>query len=86
MIASPIFVRVVAADKDRGFAVLVGYDAKVVQRTAIQQVSITGTKRQELVAAIDRIRVNYNASEIRDVTADGIKRRLEKNFAETDSK
>lgn len=86
MIASPIFVRVVAADKNRGFVMLVGYDAKVVQRTAIQQISLTGVRRTELQAALDRVKTSYNASVVNDVTGDGIKKRLEKNFQSTDPK
>lgn len=83
MISSAIFVRIVSADKNRGFIILVGYDAKVVQRTAIQQVSLSIATKANLDAAFARIKTNYNASELRDVTADGIKKRLEKLFAET---
>lgn len=80
MIASTIFVRIVAADKNRGYIILVGYDAKIVQRTAIQQVSLSVLSKANIEAAFERIKANYNASELRDVTADGIKKRIEKEI------
>ena len=80
MIASTIFVRIVAADKNRGYVILVGYDAKIVQRTAIQQVSLSILSKANIEAAFERIKANYNASELRDVTADGIKKRIEKEI------
>jgi hypothetical protein len=78
MITSTIFVRTVNADKGRGFVLLVGYDAKIVQSNAIQQISLTTGTEAEYAAAIARVKANYNASEIRDVTNDGIKRKMEK--------
>lgn len=86
MIASTLFVRVVPADKDRGFVLLVGYDAQIVQRTAVQQVSISIATRENLNAAIERVRLNYNAKDVRDITADGIKKKLAKVFGETAKK
>ncbi len=80
MIASTIFVRIVAADKNRGYIILVGYDAKIVQRTAIQQVSLSVLSKANIEAAFERIKANYNASELRDGTADGIKKRIEKEI------
>lgn len=82
MIASTIFVRVVPADKNRGFVLLVGYDAQIVQRTAIQSISISIPTRANIDAAIARVKTNYNAAEVRDVTHDGIKSRLAKLFGE----
>lgn len=82
MISSTIFVRVVPADKNRGYILLVGYDAKIVQRTAVQQISISVSTRAALNEAIERVRANYRPSEIRDVTHDGIKKRLAKEFGE----
>ena len=83
MIASTIYVRVVAADKNRGYTLLVGYDKAVVQRTAIQQISISVPTRANLDDAIQRVKVNYNAAAIVDATAPGIVKRLAKEFGET---
>ena len=85
MITSPIFVRVVSADKGRGYIVLIGYDAKIVQRTAIQQMTLSVPTRANLDAIFARIKSNYNATELRDVTAPGIKQRLEKEFQSTET-
>lgn len=82
MISSTIFVRVVPADRDRGFILLVGYDKQVVQRTAIQQISISVPTRDNLDAALDRVKRNYNASSLFDATAPGIVKRLAKVFGE----
>jgi hypothetical protein len=80
MISSSIYVRIVAADKNRGYIILVGYDAKIVQRTAIQQVSLSVLSKANIQTAFGRIKANYRASELRDVTADGIKKRIEKEI------
>lgn len=86
MISSTIFVRVVPADRNRGYNLLVGYDNKIVARTAIQQVSISIPTRINLDAAIERVRLNYSASEVRDVTEPGLKKRLAKEFGEVTKK
>jgi len=82
MLASTLFVRVVPADKDRGFVLLAGYDAAVVQRTALQNTSLSGVTRESLNAAIERLRVANSAAEVRDVTAPAIKKKLAKLFGE----
>ena len=78
MISSTIYVRLVAADKDRGFVLLVGYDNRIVQRTAIQSISISVPTQHYLDAAIERVKANYSASEVRNVTEAGIVKRFEK--------
>jgi len=83
MISSAIFVRIVPADRDRGFICLVGHDAQVVQRTAVQQLTISVPTRSAIDAVLERVRANYNASELRNVTAAGVQKRLEKLFNET---
>jgi hypothetical protein len=82
MIAGTIYVRVVSADKNRGWVLLVGYDNKVVQRTAIQQVSLSAVTRTSLTASIERVRLSYSATTVTDVTEEGIKRKLAKEFGE----
>lgn len=81
-VASAVFVRVVLQDRNRGFMLLVGFDAKLVQTTATQLLTLSGLTRKSLDDTIARVKKMYNGSEIRDVTADGIKRRLRDEFNE----
>ena len=85
MLASTLFVRVVPQDKDRGFMLLAGYDANVVQRTALQYTTLSDPTRDSLNAAIERIRINNSAKEVRDCTAPAIQKKLAKLFGETTS-
>lgn len=86
MISSTIFIRVITQDRDRGFALLVGYDAKLVQSTAIQIITLSVPSRAGLDQAIAYVKRSYNASEVRDVTATGIVKRLKKLFGEIEPK
>jgi|WetSurMetagenome_2_1015567.scaffolds.fasta_scaffold1059916_1 hypothetical protein len=83
MLASTLFVRVVPQDKDRGYVLLAGYDASVVQRTAIQSTTLSVPTRESLNAAIARLKAGNNAAEVRDVTAPAIQKKLAKLFGET---
>jgi len=85
MLASTLFVRVVPQDKDRGYCLLAGYDASVVQRTAIQTMTLSAVTRASLNAAIERMKVANSAAEVRDVTAPAIQKKLAKLFGETAS-
>lgn len=79
---SQIYIRIVPADKDRGYVLLVGFDSKVVQSTCANYTTLTGITRSVLDAAIERMRSQYNASVIKDVTASSITRKLQKMFGE----
>jgi hypothetical protein len=83
MLASTLFVRVVPADKGRGFVLLAGYDAAVVQRTALQYTTLTVVTRESLNAAVERMRLQNSAAAVRDVTAPAIAKKLAKMFGET---
>ena len=82
MLASTLFVRVVPQDKDRGYALLAGYDAGVVQRTALQITTLSAPTRESLNAAIARLKEQNSAAEVRDVTAPAIQKKLAKMFGE----
>lgn len=86
MIAGILFVRVVAQDKDRGYMLLAGFDASVVQRTAAQYTTLSDPTRQSLDDAIGRMAKNYRTSEVRDVTAPNIQKKLAKLFGEIPDK
>jgi phosphoribosylaminoimidazole (AIR) synthetase len=83
MLASTLYVRVVPQDKDRGFMLLAGYDSSVVQRTALQYTTLTAVTRASLNAAIERLRKDNSAKEVKDCTAPAIQKKLAKLFGET---
>ena len=82
MLASTLYVRVVPQDKDRGFMLLCGYDANVVQRTALQYTTLSTPTRESLNAAIERMRAGNSAKEVKDVTSPNIQKKLAKMFGE----
>jgi methionine aminopeptidase len=82
MLASTLFVRVVPADKNRGYMLLAGYDANIVQRTALQYTTLCDITRSSLNAAIERMRVGNNAANVKDVTAPSIAKKLARMFGE----
>jgi len=77
-----IYIRVVPADKDRGYVLLVGFDSKVVQSTCASYTTLSGITRVVLDAAVDRMKKQYNASVVKDVTAPTLVRKLQKLFGE----
>ena len=85
MLASTLYVRVVPQDKDRGYMLLCGYDATVVQRTALQYTTLATPTRASLNAAIDRMRTSNSAAEVKDVTAPAIVKKLAKSTFELSS-
>ena len=83
MLASTLYVRVVPADKNRGYVLLAGYDSSVVQRTAIQYTTLSDPTRESLNAAIERLRASNSAKEVKDCTAPSLQKKLAKLFGET---
>lgn len=81
-IASTVYVRVVSQDRGRGFMLLVGFDAKIVQSTATQMITLSCPSRENLNATIERVSKTYSASQICDVTVEGVKRQLRDEFGE----
>jgi len=77
-----IYVRVVPQDKDRGYMLLVGFDSKVVQSTCDQSTTLGGITRKFLDSTIERLATEYKATEVRDVTAPALQRKLQKLFGE----
>jgi len=82
MLASTLFVRVVPADKNRGYILLAGYDSSVVQRTAIQYTTLSDVTRESLNAAIEKLRKDNSAKDIKDCTAPAIQKKLMRLFGE----
>jgi hypothetical protein len=86
MLSSTLFVRVVPADKDRGYILLAGYDASIVQRTAMAYTTLGDPTRASLNAAIERMGQQHKAAEVKDVTAPSIQKKLAKMFGEVADK
>lgn len=82
MIKSPVFIRVVEQDRNRGFELLIGFDAKLVKQTAQERVTLTLSTRENLDAVIAQKAAHHNASAVNDVTAPGVKTKLRKLFNE----
>jgi hypothetical protein len=82
-IASTVFVRVTAQDRQRGYQLLAGFDSKIVVATATRVMTLNGTlTREQLNTVIAKVAKDLNASEVRDVTAAGIQVQLRKLFNE----
>lgn len=84
LIASTLYVRVVTGDKGRGYMLLAGYESNIVQKTCLHYTTLTAISRASLDFAIARMSANFTNSNVVDVTADGIKKRLAKEFNEPD--
>jgi len=82
MISGTLFVRIVPQDRDRGYMMLVGYDPKVVQSTAMQYYTLNAITRATVDQTLERIKTSYSAAEIRDVTPTALKKKLAKMFGE----
>jgi len=82
MIATPLYIRVVPQDKDRGYMLLGGFDNKIVQSTCSQYTTLSDLSRESLDEAIESMRIRYNASEVKDCTAPALQRKLKKMFGE----
>ena len=77
-----LFIRVMPADKDRGYILLAGYDAQLVQTSCAYQSSLSDVSRKYLDESIARLQVKFDAVEVRDVTALQVQRKLQKMFDE----
>ena len=82
MLASTLYVRVVPQDKDRGYMLLAGYEAGVVQRTALSYTTLSNPTREGLTAAVERMRLSHSAKDVKDVTAPAVLKKLAKLFGE----
>jgi hypothetical protein len=82
MLASTLYVRVVPQDKERGFKLLVGYEANLIERTALQYTTLTNPTRASLDAAVERMRLANSAKDVKDVTVPAVQKKLAKLFGE----
>jgi len=80
---SVVYIRIVPADRDRGFMLLASFIKPVVQKTAFQISSLTAISRKNLDAIIAAIQKSYDPLEIIDTTGAGLQNQLKIIFGET---
>ena len=80
--SSTMYIRIVPADRDRGYMLLVSWVKPVIQKTATQITTLTVLSRDSLTAAIDAVTLSYKPREVVDVTPPGIHAQLRKLFNE----
>jgi hypothetical protein len=77
-----MYIRIVPADRDRGYMLLVSWVKPVIQKTATQISTLSVLSRDSLTAAIDAATLSYKPREVVDVTPAGIHAQLRKLFGE----
>jgi len=77
-----MYIRIVPADRDRGYMLLVSWVKPVIQKTATQITTLTVLSRDSLTGAIDAVTLSYKPREVVDVTPPGIHAQLRKLFNE----
>ena len=80
--SSTLYIRIVPADRDRGYVLLVSWVKPVVQKTATQITTMGTPTRASLTAVIDAVTKSYTPREVIDVTPPGIHAQLRKLFGE----
>ena len=77
-----LFSRVIPADKDRGYVLLLSWEKPVVQRTCVQMSTMGDPTRASLNNLLDLAERRHGPSTIVDVTEAGIAKKLAKMFGE----
>lgn len=80
--SSTMYIRIVPADRDRGYMLLVSWVKPVIQKTATQITTLSVLTRASLDAAIDNATKSYKPAQVVDVTPPGIYTQLRKLFGE----
>ena len=80
-----IFVRIVPADRDRGYVMLISWEKPVVQRTCIEVTSLGAISRATIDRVMAQALANHNAAKIVNVTDSGLLKKLAKMFGEDPS-
>ena len=79
---STLYVRVVPQDRDRDYLLLGSFEPIVIQRTAVQYITLNAPTRAGFDHAVGILRNNYSAKDIKDTTASGIAKKLQKIWGE----
>jgi len=77
-----MYARIVPADRDRGYVMMVSWSKPVVQRTCQQQRTMSAITRKSIDDALEQFRIDYGVMEVQDLTDPGLKRKLAKLFGE----
>ena len=83
---TPLYARVIPADKDRGYVLLLSWEKPVVQRTAIQLSTMGSPTRAELNGLLAAAEQRHKGVVVVDVTELSIQKKLAKLFGETAEK
>lgn len=83
-LATEVYVRIVTQGRDHGFMLLVGFEPRIVAATATKIITLTAPTRSSINYMIEKVKKDFNATTVRDITADGILRQLRKLFNEPD--
>jgi hypothetical protein len=77
-----LYVRVVPQDKDRGYAMLVGWQKPLVKRNADYESTMGGITRAMIDSYVERFRKEFYAERVEDITDESLKKRFRKQFGE----
>ena len=81
---SPLYYRIVLADKNRGFVMLLSWDKPVVQRTAFQMSTLGTADEKNIQRVLDEVTRFYKVAGIVDCTEETMKKRLAKLYEPKD--
>ena len=81
-----LYSRVIPADKDRGYVLLMSWEKPVVQRTCYVMSSMSAPSRASLDSMIEDAARRGGADKVVDVTESGIVKKLAKLFGEVPEK
>lgn len=82
---SNLYARIIPADRDRGYVVLLSWEKPVVQRTCTQMTTMGTISRAEINRVIAEAAAYYKAQVV-DVTDPGLQKKLAKLFGEEPQK
>ena len=75
-----LFIRVVPQDRERGYMLLASWSKPVVQRTCDRMISLSTINQAELDNWSIKLKQEFCAAEVEDVTDSGLQRKLKKMF------
>ena len=84
--SSTMYIRIVPADRSRGYMLLVSWVKPVIQKYAVQVLSLSVLTRESLNATVESVRASYTPGSIVDVTPAGIQSQLRALFGEPSEK
>ncbi|CAB4125747.1 hypothetical protein UFOVP181_436 [uncultured Caudovirales phage] len=78
---STLYYRIVAADKDRGFNMILSWEKPVVQRTSFQMSTLGTADPKNIQRVLDEVQRFYKVAGVVDTTEETMKKRLAKLYA-----